>query len=48
MAQAELGQIGQGQDFSGNNNNPGTQKKNATTADVNNDPTKKSNVTEQN
>ena len=31
MAQAELGQVGQGQDFSGNNNNPDAAK----------DPTKK-------
>lgn len=48
QAQAELGQIGQGQDFSGNNNNPNTNKQNATTADANNDPTKKPNAAEQN
>lgn len=34
MAQAELGQVGQGQDFSGNNNNPDAVK----------DPTKKNSV----
>jgi A118 family predicted phage portal protein len=33
VAQQQLGEVGQGKDFSGDNNNPGSQKQNATTVD---------------